>query len=160
MIRVRTIMTEKVVTIKEDATLVEATKLIVDNHLSNLVVVRKNIPIAVVIIHDLIKGIVNISPKAKVKDIISKNYFIVDPNANYSHLVEKVKHEKIKIFPVVEKDKLVGIITETDIVDATRDFTRFHQIMQELILTAFGLVTAFFLLFFSPLGQSIRKSFI
>ena len=160
MIRVRTIMTEPVVTIKEDATLVEATKLIVDNHLSNLVVVRKNIPIAVVIIHDLIKGIVNISPKAKVKDIISKNYFIVDPNANYSQLDEKVKHEKIKIFPVVEKDKLVGIITETDIVDATRDFTRFHQIMQELILTAFGLVTAFFLLFFSPLGQSIRKSFI
>jgi len=102
---------------------------------------------------------VNISPSAKVKDIISKNYFIVDPTTNYSHLIQKVKHENIKIFPVVEKDKLIGIITETDIVDATRDFTRFHQIMQEVILTVFGLVTAFFLLFFSPLGQSFSKSF-
>ena len=75
-------------------------------------------------------------------------------------LVKKLKEEKMKIFPVVEKDRLIGIITETDIVDATRDFTRIHQIMQEVILTVFGLVTAFFLFFFSPLGQSFRKSFI
>lgn len=160
MIRARAIMTENVTVIKEDATIAEAAKLIISKNLNNLLVIKKNIPIAVVTTHDLIEGIVNISPKARVRNVMSKNYFVIDPNINYYNLVKKLKEEKMKIFPVVEKDRLIGIITETDIVDATRDFTRFHQIMQEVILTVFGLVTAFFLFFFSPLGQSIRKSFI
>ena len=160
MIRAKAIMTENVVTIKEDATVAEAAKLIVAKNISNLLVIKHEIPIAVVTLHDLIKAIINISPKAKVKDVMSKKFFVVDPNENYSNLAKKLKEETMRIFPVVEKDKLVGIVTETDIIDATRDFTRFHQIMQEAILTVFGLVTAFFLFFFSPLGQSIRKSFI
>ena len=68
-----------------------------------------------------------------------------------------MEYVHIKRFPVIENEKVLGIITETDIVDATRDFTRFHQIMQEAILAVFGLVTAFFLFFFSPLGQSIFR---
>ena len=160
MISAKAIMTENAVTIKEDATVAEAAKIIVAKHLTNLLVMKNKIPIAVVTIHDLMEGIINVSPKARVKDVMSENFFVVDPNANYFSLVKKLKEEKMKIFPVVEKDKLVGIITETDIIEATRDFTRFHQIMQEAILTVFGLVTAFFLFFFSPLRQSIRKSFI
>ena len=160
MIRAKAIMTENVVTIKEDATVAEAAKLIVAKNISNLLVIKNEIPIAVVTLHDLIKAIINISPKAQVKDVMSKKFFVVDQNANYSKLAKKLKEETMRIFPVVEKDKLVGIITETDIIGATRDFTRFHQIMQEAILTVFGLVTAFFLFFFSPLGQSIRKSFV
>ena len=55
----------------------------------------------------------------------------------------------------MENDKLVGLITETDIIETTRDFTRLDQIIQEVILTIFGLATAFFLFYFSPLGASI-----
>ena len=160
MIRAKTIMTENVIIVDESATVEAAAKLMLNKHVNSLLVTKNNKPIAVVTIHDLVEGIVNISPKAKVQDVMGKNFFIVDINTNYSYLVKKLKEEKMKIFPVVEKDKLVGIITETDIIDATRDFTRFHQIMQEVILSIFGLVTAFFLFFFSPLGQSIRKSFI
>lgn len=160
MISAKAIMTENVVTIQEDTTVAEAAKLIVSKHLSNLVITKNKIPIAVVTLHDLIEGIINISPRTRVKDVMSGDFLVVDPNANYSDLAKKLKEEKMKVFPVVGNDKLIGIVTETDIIDATRDFTRFHQIMQELILTVFGLVTALFLLFFSPFGQSIRSSFI
>lgn len=157
MITAGSIMTESVIKINENATATEAAKLILKRNISGLVVTRNNLPIAVVTINDLIKGVVNISPKVKVKDMMSNKFHIMKPNSNYSQLVDILKGKNIKIFPIVKNKKLIGIITETDIVDATRDFTRFHQIMQEIILTVFGLVTALFLFLFSPLGQSIKK---
>jgi len=156
MIKAKTIMTENVITINESATITEAAKLMVNKHVKSLLVTKNNKPIAIVTENSLIKGALNKSPnKVKIKDVMSKEFLIVNTNTSYSYIIKKLREEKIKRFPVVENDKLIGIITETDIVDATRDFTRFHQIMQEIILVVFGLVTAFFLFFFSPLGQSI-----
>lgn len=156
MIKAKTIMTENVITINESATITEAAKLMVNKHVKSLLVTKNNKPIAIVTENSLIKGALNKSPnKVKIKDVMSKKFLIVNANTSYSYIIKKLREEKIKRFPVVENDKLIGIITETDIVDATRDFTRFHQIMQEIILVVFGLVTAFFLFFFSPLGQSV-----
>ena len=156
MIKAKTIMTENVITINESATITEAAKLMVNKHVKSLLVAKNNKPIAIVTENSLIKGALNKSPnKVKIKDVMSKEFLIVNTDTSYSYIIKKLREEKIKRFPVVENDKLIGIITETDIVDATRDFTRFHQIMQEIILVVFGLVTAFFLFFFSPLGQSV-----
>jgi CBS domain-containing protein len=158
MIKAKSIMTENVATIKENATISEAANFLTKEHVSSLLVLKNNAPVAVVTENDLIKGHVN--RKSKVKDIMNKNFLVIGPEVNYSFIVRKLRHDNIKRFPVVQDKKLVGIITETDVVDATRDFTRFHQIMQEIILAVFGLVTAFFLFFFSPLGQFIRKGLI
>ena len=151
-------MTENVITINENASIPGAAKLMVSKHVDSLLVTKNNMPTAIIVKNDLIKGLVNKNPsRINVKDIMSKNFFITNPGTSYPYLLKKLRREHIKRFPVVENNKLVGIITETDIVDATRDFTRFHQIMQEVILAVFGLVTAFFLFFFSPLGQSILR---
>ena len=156
MIKAKTIMTENVITINESATITEAAKLMLNKHVKSLLVAKNNKPIAIVTENSLIKGALNKSPnKVKIKDVMSKEFLIVNANTSYSYIIKKLREEKIKRFPVVENDKLIGIITETDVVDATRDFTKFHQIMQETILIVFGLVTAFFLFFFSPLGQSV-----
>tara|TARA_Y100000310_G_scaffold98781_1_gene96558 strand:- start:412 stop:888 length:477 start_codon:yes stop_codon:yes gene_type:complete len=158
MVKARTIMTENVITTKEDATITVAAKLMVNKHVKNLLVTRNNRPIAIVTENDLIRETLNKNPtKIRVKDVMNKKFLIIKPDTDYSHIVRKLKEEKIKKFPVVENDKLAGIITETDIVDATRDFTKFHQITQEIILALFGLVTAFFLFFFSPLGQAVFR---
>ena len=156
MIKARAIMTENVITAREDATIDEAAKMMLNKHVKSLVVAKDLKPIAIVTQRDLIKGSLNKTPgKVKIKSIMNKNFLAVNPNTNYLFIVKKLKEGEISRFPVVGHDKLVGIITETDIVDATRDFTRFHQIMQEVILAIFGLVTAFVLFYFSPLGQSI-----
>ena len=157
MIRAKTIMTENVVTVNEAASLKEAANLMLNKHVSTLMVAKDSKPIAILTENDIVRGF--ISKKAgKVKDVMSKNFLTINPETAYIFIIKKLKEEKIRLFPVIQNNKLVGIITETDIVDATRDFTRFHQIMQEAILAAFGLVTAFFLFFFSPLGQSLRNS--
>lgn len=153
MIKVRNIMTKDVITVSKDAGIIKAAKLMVSKSVSSLIVLEKDKPIAILSENDVIKGI--ISGKARVKDVMSKEFMIISPIATFSELTKTLRNKKIKRFPVVENEKLIGLITETDIVEATRDFTRFHQIMQEIILTVFGLATAFFLFYFSPLRASI-----
>ena len=156
MVKAKAIMTENVITISDGSSVADAAKLMLSKHVKNLLVVKNGMPIAIVAENDLIRGSLSENPvKAKIKSIMSKNFLPISPQTSYQFIIKKLKDGKIKKFPVVDNNRLVGIITETDIVDATRDFTRFHRIMQEIILTVFGLVTAFFLFFFSPLGQSI-----
>ena len=82
--------------------------------------------------------------------IIDEIYFDQIAPGNLS-LLKALRERKIKIFPVIENGSLAGLVAETDIIQATRDFTRFHQISQEIILSVFGLATAFFLFYFSPI---------
>ena len=153
MIKIRSIMTEDVITISKNSSVIEAAKLIVSKSVSSLAVIDNNKPVAMVSENDIIKGMV--SGKTKVKDIMSREFMVISPLTRFSEIIKTLKEKKIKRFPVVENEKLVGLITETDVIEATRDFTRFHQIVQEVILTIFGLATAFFLFYFSPLGASI-----
>ena len=153
MIKVNDIMTKEVITIPQGLSIIEAASLMTSKSVSSLVVVEKNNPISIISESDVIKGI--ISKKTKVKDVMSKEFMIISPMTKFSELIQFLREKKIKRFTVVENEKLIGLITETDIIQATRDFTRFHQIVQEMILAVFGLATAFFLFYFSPLGASI-----
>ena len=93
----------------------------------------------------------------KISKIMNTNVPTLKKEARISDAIKLMAGKSPGCVLIVEEKKPLGIITETDIVDATRDFTRFHQIMQEIILTVFGLVTAFFLFFFSPIGKSIFR---
>jgi len=155
MIKVRSIMTENVITANQNLSIRDAAKLMASKSVSSLVVVDKNKPIAVVSEHDIIKGL--ISNKRSVREVMTNEFMVVSPSTKFSEISNTLRKAKIKRFPVVGNNKLIGLITETDIVEATRDFTRFHQITQEIILAVFGLATAFFLFYFSPIGASILR---
>ena len=153
MITVRNIMTKDVVTVYPSSSIMDAAKLINSKSVSSLVVVDKGKPIGVISESDIVRGIV--SKKAKVREVMNREFEVVSPDARFSEISRRLRERKVKRFPVVENDKLIGLITETDIVQATRDFTRLHQIVQEIILAVFGLATAFFLFYFSPLAAAI-----
>ena len=154
MIRAIDIMTKDVITTTQDSSIMEAAKLIVSKSVSGLVV-EKNQPIAIISENDVISGLIH--KKSKVKDVMNKDFVIISPMTKFSEISKHLREKNIKRFPVVEDGKLRGLITETDIIEATRDFTRFHQIMQDVILAIFGLATAFFLFYFSPIGASIFR---
>ena len=148
-------MTKDVVTIAPSSSIIEASKVMASKSVSSLVAVEKSSPVAVVSENDIIAGIS--SKKNKVRDIMKKDFMVISPLTRFSEIEKLARNKKIKRFPVVENEKLVGLVTETDIIGATRDFTRFNQIIQEIILAVFGLATAFFLFYFSPLGASIFR---
>lgn len=148
-------MTKGVITVTPDSGIKKAAGLIASKSVSSLVILDMENPVAVITENDIIRGI--ISKKSKVRDVMNKEFIIISPQTKFSEITKVLREGKIKRFPVMEDGKLVGLVTETDIIQATRDFTRFHQIVQEVILAVFGLATAFFLFYFSPIGVSILR---
>lgn len=149
MIRAKNMMTREVISVSPGSTIDEAAKQLLSKSVSSLIVSEKGKPIAVLSEGDVIRGV--LSKKSKIKDVMDRNFVIINPNTPFNDISKMIRQKQITRFPVVENDKLIGLITETDIVEATRDFTRFHQIVQDIILTIFGIATAFFLFYFSPL---------
>ena len=149
MIKVNDIMTREVITISPNETIIKAAKLLTEKSVSSLVVVESGKPIAVISEADITKGI--LGKKTKVKEVMDRDFMVISPSAKFSEISRIVREKKIKRFPIVDKGRLAGLITETDIIETTRDFTRFHQMVQDIILTIFGIATAFFLFYFSPL---------
>ena len=153
MIRVSNFMTRNVITIHKNADIKQAAKLMISKSVSGLVVVENNSPIGVISENDILRGVV--LKKRKVADVMIQDFLFIQPSQSLYQITKLMNQTKIKKFPVVSNGKLVGLITETDIIEATRDLTRFHQILLEIILILFGLATAFFLFYFSPLGRAV-----
>ena len=149
MIRAKNMMTKEVIAISQNSSVMEAANLLLSKAVSNLIVVEKSQPIAVISEADITKGI--LGKKTKVKEVMDRDFMVISPSAKFSEISRIVREKKIKRFPIVDKGRLAGLITETDIIETTRDFTRFHQMVQDIILTIFGIATAFFLFYFSPL---------
>jgi len=53
--------------------------------------------------------------KLKVKDVMSRKVITVPPNEDVVFAFEKLMKHKISSLPVVADDKLVGIVTATDL---------------------------------------------
>ena len=153
MIKAKNMMTKEVITVTPNSGIMEAAKLATSKSVSSLVVLDNGKPMAVVSERDIMQG--SLLKKTKVRDIMNKNFRVVSPDTAFYEITKSLKEKNIQRFPVVDGGRLIGIITETDIVEATRDFTRFHQIMQDVILAIFGIATAFFLFYFSPLGAAL-----
>ncbi|RMG58623.1 MAG: CBS domain-containing protein [Deltaproteobacteria bacterium] len=68
-----------------------------------------------------IREIYYLLDKIKVKQIMTKKPYTVSPSTPIEEAALIMREKKIGALPVVEKGKLVGIITETDILDAFLD---------------------------------------
>ncbi|MCF6095031.1 CBS and ACT domain-containing protein [Microaerobacter geothermalis] len=70
----------------------------------------------------------------KVKDIMNKQVISVSPDILVEEAALVLRREKIGGVPVVENDRLVGVITETDIFDAFIDIMGMGQPGTRLLL--------------------------
>lgn len=76
----------------------------------------------------------------KVKEIMTTDVVTTNPDADVVYAFEKLMKHKISSLPVVEDDKLVGIITATDvghnlILDKYELGTRVEEIMISPVVT-------------------------
>ena len=143
MTAAKDVMTGQVITVTPDSSIAQAAKLIASKSVSGLVVVDDGKPVGVISEGDIIRGM--ISKKTKVRDVMDMDFLVVSPSTGFAQLNSHLREGKIKRFPVVDNGRLAGLVTEIDIVEATRDFSKVHQIVQDVILAAFGLATIFFL---------------
>jgi len=130
---VRDYMTTSPVTVTPEDSLGEALRLMKEHSIRRLPVMAKGKIAGLVTEQDLMKAspssatslsiweINYLFPKIKIKDIMTKEIFTVTPETILEEAALLMQENQISTLPVLDGDKLVGIITESDIFKAFID---------------------------------------
>jgi len=121
-ISVKNIMTKPAVKIEYNRTVQAAAKEMVKHRVGSIIVVKNKKPIGIITETDINKKIVAPGKdprKLKAKEIMSSPVVFSSPNDDITIAVEKMEKHKIKRLPVVDRGKIVGILTNTDIARAS-----------------------------------------
>ena len=124
---VKEIMTKKVVTIRSDDMVFDACILYRDEKIGCLVVVENEFCVGIVTERDLIERTLCIrkNPETtKVSEIMSSDIKTIYALDKVETAIDVMKKYKIKKLPVIADDKIVGIITVTDISKARPDISK------------------------------------
>jgi CBS domain-containing protein len=115
------IMKSPVVTVDCESTVREVAKVMARNHVGGLVVTVEGKPVAMVTERDILEGIVAAGADASrisVKRIMSKPLITVGRNLSIIEAIMLMRRKKIRRLPVLEKGRLIGIVTERDLLKA------------------------------------------
>lgn len=120
--KVKDIMTKNVKTISPNATMEEAAQEMRKNKIGCLVVVEGEKPIGIITERDLAYKIIaqGKNLETKVKEVMSSDLKTIDKDANIKQAARLMASHVIRRLPVVEKGKLVGIVTIDDIMRAEK----------------------------------------
>jgi len=121
--KVRDIMEKNVITIEQDKSALDAACLISEKDISFLVVVKDGIPTGVVSERDFVrKVVVNDKQASKIalSEIMSFKFRWVEPSTTIEEAVQKMLNNNIRRLIILENNKLVGVITQTDLASFLR----------------------------------------
>ena len=115
---VQEIMNRNVVTIDCNKTIYDACKLYKEKKVGCLVVMDNDILVGIVTERDIIeRAILQDKParKTKIRDIMSSNLRTIHAIAPIEKASKIMKENHIKKLPVILNNKIVGIVTQTDL---------------------------------------------
>ncbi len=120
--KVKDIMTKNVKTISPNATMEEAAQEMRKNKIGCLVVVEDEKPIGIITERDLAYKIIaqGKSLETKVKEVMSSDLKTIEKDENIKQAAKLMASHVIRRLPVVEKGKLIGIVTIDDIMRAEK----------------------------------------
>jgi CBS domain-containing protein len=124
---VKEIMTKNVVTIEANASVFDACMMYKEKKVGCLVVVDDETCVGVVTERDLIERSIcqrRDPEKTKVREIMSQNIKVVYALDTAEKALETMKKYKIKKLPVISSEKVVGIVTITDIAEARPEISK------------------------------------
>jgi CBS domain-containing protein len=123
---VKEIMAKQVITIDADASVFEACMVYMEKKVGCLVVTKGESCVGIATERDLIERTIcqQKNPgNTKVHEIMSPDIKIINALDTVEKALETMKHYKIKKLPVISNEKVVGIITITDIAKARPDLS-------------------------------------
>ncbi|MDC0194347.1 CBS domain-containing protein [Candidatus Nitrosopelagicus sp.] len=122
--QIRDIMEKNVITIEKDKTAQDAAKIIAEKDISFLVVMNDGLPVGVLSESDFVRKIVTEDKKSSdvsISDIMSYKFRSVGPTTTIEDAIQKMLNNNIRRLLILEDDKLVGVITQTDLASYLRD---------------------------------------
>jgi len=121
-IPVREIMTRPVITANANEDVLAAAKRMVSVNVGSLIVVSGEEPIGILTERDLVKKVIAraADPKSsKVGEVMSTPLIAISPDASIRDAAAQMVKSGVKRLPVISNGRLVGIITDTDLVSGS-----------------------------------------
>ena len=115
---VRQIMSNSVISIDSSITATNAAKMMEDTGVGAIVVLENNLPTGIITDRDFaIKITAHSYPiDTPVRRVMSTPLISIDPNSNLWEASDLMSTRKVRKLPVIDDDKVVGIITSSDLV--------------------------------------------
>ena len=123
MTQVRDIMEKNVITIDYTKNALDASVMLKEKEISFLVILKDGKPEAIVSERDIVRKIAAKDIKSsqiQLEKIMSKNFKWVEPETEVEHAVQKMLNNNIRRLIVLEDEKLVGVITQTNLAEVLR----------------------------------------
>jgi acetoin utilization protein AcuB len=126
--RMRDVMTKNPITVGSETPIAEAKRIMKEKNIRRLPVVDKGKLVGMVTERMILEAspspatslsiyeVHYLLSKMKVKEVMVKNPIIVSPHTTFKDALLLGQQKRIGAFPVVDKGKLVGIATESDLV--------------------------------------------
>jgi len=115
---VKDIMTKAVVSVDAATTLSDAAKIMEDTEIGAILVTENNTPVGIVTDRDFAIKVVAHAyhPTTPVRMIMSSPLYSIGPDESVRMIADLMYTRGIRKLPVIEDDKVVGIVTATDLV--------------------------------------------
>ncbi len=115
---VEDVMTKNVISIDSSLTVKDAAQMMADAKVGCLVVTKDNAPAGMLTERDLVRRVISIDKPSStpVSEIMSTPLITAKLDYNLWELAQIMKTKKIHKIPIEKDNRLVGIITATDIV--------------------------------------------
>ena len=117
-LKVRDVMVREVVTVDENASVKEAVEIMNEFQIGSIIVLEKGKAKGIVTERDFLRRVIAEAKdvmNTKVKEIMTTPLVVVEPGMDLEEAVKLMFQNKIKKLAVVDANKLVGIVTLTDI---------------------------------------------
>jgi len=104
--------------VKPEISVLEAAKIMKKRKIGNVIVVQKDQAIGILTESDIIKKVVAAgknAEKVKIKEVMSTPVIITEPYCSLEDAMKIMGKCNVRRLPVIEDDKLIGIITQKDI---------------------------------------------
>ena len=116
---VKEIMTSDVVTVDIKSDIPKLARKMLAYNVGSVIVTDKNQPVGIVTERDIVRKIVskNLKPdEISIKDLMTTPLITIPSTEDVTDIMHKMVKLEIRRLPVVENGKLVGIVTDTDLI--------------------------------------------
>jgi len=117
-LRVEDVMITEVITIDENASVKDAANIMNKYEIGSLIAVRKGKAIGIITERDLLKRVIvdaKNAKKTKVSEAMSSPLEVIPSGTDLEEAIRLMFEKKIKKLPVVDKSRLIGLVSLTDI---------------------------------------------
>jgi CBS domain-containing protein len=118
-IQVSDAMTSRPVTVSEKTTIEQCAKIMQKNMVGSLIISSKGNVKGIISDQDIVRNVLakGADPKkTSVKDHMEKNVVTIEPNIDIFDALSRMRDLNIKHLPVISNKKMVGLITQKDIL--------------------------------------------